>query len=53
MIDTRNYILMEATGYESKTEAYNHIKLWYSHMNGITTYFDDGLWYIVQSKALM
>ena len=53
MINTRNYILMEATGYESKTEAYDHIKLWYSHLNGVTTYFDEGLWYIVQSKACL
>lgn len=53
MIDTRNYIVLESEGYQSKTEAYTHIKLWYSHLNGVTTYFDEGLWYIVQSKALM
>lgn len=53
MINTRNYIVLENRGYQSKTEAYEQIKIWYSHMNGVTTYFDNGLWYIVQSKALM
>lgn len=53
MLDTKNFILLETEGYADKTEAYNHIRIWYSHMKGVTTYYDDGLWYIVQSKALM
>lgn len=52
MIDTRHYTLIEAKGYESKTEAYEHIRLWYSGLNGVTTYYDYGLWYIVQINAL-
>ena len=52
MIDTRHYTLIEAKGYESKTEAYEHIRLWYSGWNGVTTYYDYGLWYIVQINAL-
>lgn len=53
MIDTKNYILLENEGYINKADAYNHIRLWYTHMNGVTTYYDNGKWYIVQSKALM
>ena len=53
MIDTRHFILMENIGYENKSEAYDQIRLWYSHISGVTTYFDNGLWYIVRSKALM
>lgn len=53
MIDTRHYILLDIKGYDSQSEAYEQVKIWYSHMNGVTTYFDNGLWYIVQSKALM
>ena len=52
MIDTRHYTLIEAKGYESKTEAYEHIRLWYSGWNGVTTYYDYGLWYIVQINPL-
>ena len=52
MIDTRHYTLIEAKGYESKTEAYEHIRLLYSGWNGVTTYYDYGLWYIVQINAL-
>ena len=48
-----NYSLLEAEGYTDKAEAYNHIRIWYSNMRGVTTYYDNGLWYIVQSKALM
>lgn len=46
MIDTKNYILLENEGYVNRAEAYNHIRLWYTHMNGVTTYYDDGKWYI-------
>ena len=53
MIDTKNYILLEARGYASKREAHDHIRIWYGHMKGVTTYYDNGKWYIVQSKALM
>lgn len=52
MINTKNYILLENKGYEEKNEAYSIIRLCYSHMRGVTTYYDDGLYYIVQSKAL-
>lgn len=45
MIDTRHYILLDIKGYDSKSEAYE-----YSHINGVTTYFDGGLWYIVQAR---
>ena len=53
MIDTRNYSILESVGYADKTEAYEHIRLFYSGVNGVTTYYDNGMWYIVQSKALM
>lgn len=53
MIDTKNYILLESEGYADKSEAYAHIRLFYSEMKGVTTYYDNGMWYIVQSKALM
>ena len=52
MIDTKNYILIEQEGYENKTEAYNTIRVLYSQMSGITTYYDNGKYYIVQSKVL-
>jgi len=53
MIDTKNYILVEGEGYANKSEAYDTIRLCYSTLKGVTTYYDNGLWYIVQSKALM
>lgn len=53
MIDTKNYDLLETQGFTKKSEAYDHIRIWYGHMKGVTTYYDDGKWYIVQSKALM
>ena len=54
MIDTRNYELIDANGYESKADAYDTIRDLYFGIPGVTTFFnsDDGLWYIVQSKAL-
>lgn len=53
MIDNKNYILVEGNGYANKSEAYDTIRLCYSTLKGVTTYYDNGLWYIVQSKALM
>lgn len=53
MIDTKNYTILEYQGYADKSDAYAHIRLWYSDASGVTTYYDNGLWYIVQSKALM
>ena len=53
MIDTKNYTLIETQGYENKSEAYDVIRALYSHMSGITTYYDNnGKYYIVQSNIL-
>lgn len=52
MIDTRYYIVLEPHGYANKTDAYDRIRSCYAGLDGVTTYFDKGLWYIVQSKAL-
>ena len=53
MIDTRHFILLENNGYANKSDAYAIIRVGYSYLKGVTTYYDNGLWYIVQSKALM
>lgn len=52
MIDTKRYDIIENNGYPNKGEAYEVIEKYYSNMNGVTTYNDNGLWYIVQSKIL-
>lgn len=52
MINTKNYSLLETEGYTNKIEAYENIRLWYSHLSGVTAYYDNGKWYIVQSKVL-
>ncbi|MBP3254905.1 MAG: hypothetical protein J6M60_00215 [Clostridia bacterium] len=52
MLDLKNYVLLENKGYEEKADAYEHIRLWYSHLKGVTTYFSNGRWFIVQSLAL-
>ena len=52
MNNTKNYSLLETEGYTNKIEAYEHIRLWYSHLSGVTVYHDNGKWYIVQSKVL-
>ena len=53
IIDTKNYILIDPEGYDTKEEAYEWIRALYSHLLGVTTYYgSDGKWYIVQSKAL-
>ena len=52
MINTTVYTLLENRGYEEKSDAYEHIRLWYSHLKGVTAYYDNGRWFIVQSKAL-
>lgn len=52
MIDTKRYTLLVMEGYTNKAEAYNVINVYYADMPGVTTFFDNGLWYIVQSKAL-
>lgn len=51
MIDTRIYEPLEPEGFESKKDAYDIIDLKYSDEKGVTTYFDNGLWYIVKSKC--
>ena len=51
MID-KNYTLLELNGYTKKSEAYEKIKICYSNLSGVTTYFDNGLWYIVQMNCL-
>ena len=53
MIYTENYIILESLGYESKSDAYLHILLLYNDMKGVTTYYDKGMWYIVQDKSLI
>ena len=50
MINTRLYKLLETEGYVNKSEAYDKIRTWYSYLTGVTTYYDGGLWYIVQLK---
>lgn len=52
MIDTTEYVLLEENGYTNKIEANENIRLWYSHLIGITAHYDDGKWYIVKSKGL-
>lgn len=52
MINTKNYILLDLIGYPNRIIAYEQIRSCYSNMNGVTTYNDNGLWYIVQSKDL-
>lgn len=51
-INTDLYDLLSIFGYENKSDAYDTIRTSYSDMSGVTTYFADGMWYIVQSKAL-
>ena len=53
MIDPNQYIILEQFGYNNKTEAYDCIRIRYAGMNGVTVYYDNGKWYIVQCKALM
>ena len=52
MINTTNYVLLERNGYTNKIEADENIRLWYGHLIGVTTYYENGKWYIVQSKSL-
>ena len=52
MIDEKHYELLDSQGYANKSDAYDIIRVCYSHLSGVTTYYDNGLWYIVQSKAL-
>ena len=52
MIDTRNFEILESEGYSDKSEAYLVIEMRYYGMRGVTTYYDDGLYYIVQSKSM-
>ena len=52
MIDTRHYTLIEGNGYKEKSEAYDVIRICYSTLEGVTTYYDNGLWYIVQMNCL-
>lgn len=50
MIDTKHYILLDAIGYAEKSDAYDTIRVFYNDFEGVTTFYDNGLWYIVQSK---
>lgn len=52
MIDTKRYDIIDNNGYPNREEAYEVAKIYSGYMNGITTYRDNGLWYIVQSKIL-
>ena len=51
MIDTKNFEILEPEGFENKKDAYDIYELKYSDVKGVTTYFDNGLWYIVKSKC--
>lgn len=51
MIDFVNFVLLESQGYSDISEAMDIMRTYYSHLNGVTVYFDDGLWYIVQNKT--
>ena len=53
MIDTKNFILVDDFGFVHKPDAYDTLRAFYRDLPGITTYYDNGRWYIVQSKALM
>ncbi len=46
-----NYVVLEEEGYTNPIEAKENILLWYSHLKGVTTHFNDGKWYIVQSNT--
>lgn len=52
MINRQQFTVLESEGFCNKSDAYEHIQIWYSHLKGVTTYFDNGLWYIVQSNVL-
>ena len=49
---TSNYFsLVENTAYHEKSEACNVINTLYSHMSGVTTYYESGKWFIVQMNG--
>ena len=52
MINTKYYTKLENTGYKTKSDAYDVIRICYSHLKGVTTYYDEGKYYIVQSKVI-
>lgn len=52
MINTNIYDIIEEDGYLNKDEAYEIAQIYLINKKGVTTYFDNGLWYIVQSKIL-
>ncbi|MEE0866552.1 MAG: hypothetical protein U0L98_07195 [Clostridia bacterium] len=52
MINTKLYTVLDSEGYTTKDEAYAVIRMCYEEMSGVTTYYDNGLWFIVQSKTL-
>lgn len=52
MVDTKRFTLVEPWGYEDKGAAYAQIQILYPTLKGVTTYFSEGRWYIVLSKAL-
>lgn len=53
MIDSRYYELIEGIGYPTKEEAYEVICTLYSNIIGVTTYYDEGKWYIVKKKKIL
>ena len=52
MINTKYYKILDSTGYKNKTDAYDVIRICYGHLKGVTTYYDEGKYYIVQSKVI-
>lgn len=54
MIDEKNFELLDFASYETKSDAYDMIRVFYSDVKGVTTYYDreNGRWYIVVSKAI-
>ena len=52
MIDTKRFTLLENVGYPSRPATYEQIRICYGGISGVTTYFDNGEWYIVKSNSL-
>ena len=50
MINSQLYTLLDFEGFKIKEDAYRKIDSFYKDLKGVTVYFDDGLWYIVQSN---
>ena len=52
-IDPEKYSVLETMGFVDKSDAYNVIREYWSDVQGVTVLFRDGLYYIVQSHALV